>query len=252
MKTKIIFISTMATLLGACQPDSKTAANDGANQTDSTLILPEKMNPYTYGIDISSHQGHEVELMDKHADSLTFVICRATDGITFVDSDFKLNWSTIHEKNFIAGAYHFFESDDDPSKQVANYLKAVGEISSTDLPPLVDFEGGGIDNNQSVESVSANLLAVLNELKSQTNRTPILYTDISSGNKYLTNPEFKNFPLWIADYTGNATPILPGVYKGTVWELWQRSDAYENDNVKNDFDIFNGDLSEFLKFVQTH
>jgi lysozyme len=123
------------------------------------------MNPYTYGIDISSHQGQEIELMDKHADSLTFVICRATDGITFVDSDFKLNWSTIHEKNFIAGAYHFFESHDDPSKQVANYLKAVGEISSTDLPPIVDFEGGGIDINQSVESVSANLLAVLNELK---------------------------------------------------------------------------------------
>jgi GH25 family lysozyme M1 (1,4-beta-N-acetylmuramidase) len=68
----------------------------------------------------------------------------------------------------------------------------------------------------------------------------------------LTNPEFKNFPLWIADYTSNSTPILPGVYKGTVWQLWQRSDAYENDDVKNDFDIFNGDLSEFLKFIQTH
>ncbi len=252
MKTKIIIISVIAALLGACQPDSKTSNNEEGNHTDSTLLLPENKNPYTYGIDISSHQGRETELMDKHADSLTFVICRATDGITFVDSLFKLNWSTIHNKKFVAGAYHFFESHDDPSKQVANYLNAVGQISSTDLPPIVDFEGGGIDKNQSVESVSTNLLAVLNELKTQTNRTPILYTDISTGNKYLTNQEFKNFPLWIADYTGNSTPILPGVYNGTVWQLWQRSDAYENDDVKNDFDIFNGDLPEFLKFVQSH
>ena len=113
MKTKIILISMMATLLGACQPDSKTSTNDGDNQTDSTLLPPENMNPYTYGIDISSHQGREIELMDQHA-------------------------------------------------------------------------------------------------------------------------------------------ILPGVYKGTLWQLWQRLDSYENDNVKNDFDVFNGDLSAFMKFVQTY
>ncbi len=234
--------------------DHENVDNDSSTETQDLGVVSssDESNEYVYGIDISSYQGDEIKFLDKYKDSLTFVICRATDGITFDDPDFDSNWKSIKEKGFVGGAYHFYESNDDPKAQVDNYLKTVGEIDDEDLSPIVDFEGAGIREDMSIEAVQKSLLEVLILLEESTNRTPILYTNLNDGDKYLNTEDFAKYSLWIADYTGGETPSLPGIWKGTEWVLWQKSDVYPVDAIKNDFDVFNGSLEAFQSFVKSN
>jgi lysozyme len=59
------------------------------------------------GIDISKFQGNEINQLNKQTDQLTFIICKATEGITYTDPDFKTNWPMIQSKGYVRGAYHF-------------------------------------------------------------------------------------------------------------------------------------------------
>ncbi len=212
----------------------------------------EEPGDVLYGIDISADQENEILSIHKNTDSLSFIICKATGGITIQDPDFKLNWKQIHDKGFIAGAYHFYYSHDSPQAQVNNYLNEVGEFAATDLPPIVDFEGYGIDTDQSLQEVQNSLKKVLELIQIRTGRTPIIYTNVSIGNKYLTDAEFAKYPLWIADYNGRSKPEMPGAWKDTEWVLWQQTSKYIINGDTNDLDLFNGDLQQFKDFINKY
>ena len=153
-----------------------------------------------YGIDISKFQGNEINQLNKQTDQLTFVICKATEGITYTDCDFKTNWYMIQSKGYIRGAYHFYHCDDDPGKQVSHYLAVVGAFLDIDFPPIVDFEKLSIDPRINKANIQSNFLQFLTLLEQQTGRKPIVYTDNNTANTYLTEPTFANYCLWVADY----------------------------------------------------
>lgn len=203
-----------------------------------------------YGIDISKYQHDEIDLINKSQDSLHFIICKATEGITYTDPDFSDNWKMIKEKGFIRGAYHFYISHDDPKAQAENYLNTISNINDNDLPPIIDIEGGGIDKLQSIDQVQSTLLSFLKIIENKLNITPIIYTNVSIGNKYLNTSEFANYPLWIASYGEREEPDLPSAWTNKGWLIWQKSDDYEVTNIKNDFDVFNGSLTEFNTFIK--
>ena len=207
---------------------------------------------YIYGIDISHYQGDEVDFMtrSRNNDSIQFIICKATQGITYTDPDFKNNWDMISENGFIKGAYHFYMSDDNPEDQATNFLNAIKDLKPTDITPIVDFEEGGIDASQSVSDIQNNLLHFLSIIETETNRKPMIYTDDNTGNTYLTLPEFANYPLWIANYTTSDSPDLPTVWTDKGWDFWQKSDDYNINTVENDFDVFNGNLKDLQTFIK--
>ncbi|WP_053004269.1 GH25 family lysozyme [Flavobacterium sp. ABG] len=210
---------------------------------------PVNNNFTVFGIDISRYQGNEISFLTKQTDKLSFVICKATEGITYTDSNFSTNWQAIQTKGYVRGAYHFYHCNDDPAKQAAHYLQTVGSILDTDFPPIVDFEGVSIDPGINSENIQPNLLQFLTLLQQKTGRKPILYTTNNTANKYLTNPEFANFYLWIADYSNSLA--LPTIWKSTGWILWQKSASYMLDDQLNDFDVFNGDANAFSEFIQS-
>jgi len=259
-----LFIALAIALNFSCESNQKNNTNEtigkenyvgsiSTNDTlDSSTAKDKKTSAFVYGIDISKYQGEEVDFLDKQKDSLSFIICKATEGITYTDPEFKNNWATIPQKGFIRGAYHFYRSNDNPESQVDNFFKVVGTFKKTDLPPIVDFEEGGIDKSQSIELIQSNLLIFLNELEKKSNRKPIIYTDLSSGNKYLSDSKFSEYPLWIANYNGKASPNLPATWKKTKWLFWQKNSSYKIGSIQNDFDVFNGDSSELLEFIKTH
>jgi lysozyme len=202
-----------------------------------------------YGIDISKYQGNEINQLNKQTDPLTFIICKATEGITYADPDFSTNWSTIQSKGYVRGAYHFYHCDDSPEQQVEHYLAVVGTLLATDFPPIVDFEELSIDQGIDKASIQPNLLQFLTLLEQKTGRKPLLYTDNNTANTYLTDTAFANYNLWIADY--NSTITLPTVWKSKTWTLWQKSENYNLDGNTNDYDVFNGDNNAFIKFIQS-
>jgi lysozyme len=202
-----------------------------------------------YGIDISKYQGNEINQLNKQTDPLTFIICKATEGVTYTDPDFSSNWLNIQSKGYVRGAYHFYHCDDSPEQQVEHYLAVVGTLLATDFPPIVDFEELSIDQGINKATIQPNLLQFLTLLEQKTGRKPLLYTDNNTANTYLTDTAFANYNLWIADY--NLTITLPTVWKSKTWTLWQKSENYKLDGNTNDYDVFNGDNNAFIKFIQS-
>jgi lysozyme len=168
---------------------------------------------FVYGIDISKYQGDEITELSKQKDSLSFIICKATEGITYTDPKFSYNWKMIKEKSFIRGVYHFYRSDDDPIAQANHFTNTIASIKKSDIPPIIDFEEGGIDVSQSVEEVQHTLKIFINQLVKTLDRKPIIYTSVSTGNKYLNDSFFANYKLWIANYNGEKSPDFPNAWK---------------------------------------
>ncbi|SHJ07356.1 glycoside hydrolase family 25 protein [Flavobacterium terrae] len=201
------------------------------------------------GIDISHFQGDEIDYLNKKGSQLDFVICKATEGLTYTDPDFKSNWSMIKERGFVRGAYHFYHCADDPILQANYYLSVIGNLSSTDFPPIVDFEENSIDAGCNKSNLQKNLLQFLSILEQKTGRKPILYTDTNIGNAEIKDPAFANYKLWIADYNPGVSAAVPSVWKTTSWTIWQKTQSYSLDNYTNDFDVFNGDSETFAKVI---
>jgi lysozyme len=227
-----------------------TASAIGSNAPDTTNTAPKYTLAQAYGIDISKYQGDEIDFIDKKQDTLAFVICKATEGVTMIDPDFKNNWAVITKKGFTRGAYHFYHCGDDPIKQADHFLSAVDSFSSADFPPIIDFEETSIDKTCAVNTIQSNLLVFLKEIKKRTNRTPIIYTDNNIGGRYLENQAFSEYPLFIADYQNGNTPRLPGAWKNQKWAIWQKSESYVIHSTTDDFDIFNGTIHELNKFIR--
>ena len=216
----------------------------GAKQktTDTTAI--DNYN-YTYGLDISHYQGNETSLPFKKKDNISFVICKATQGDTLADPMFRYNLKNIQkEKGLIWGAYHFYIGKDSGESQANHFLKVSGPFANDNLPPIVDVEDSLINSHQ--------LLRFLSVIEKATHRTPLIYTNYETANAYLRDTAFAKYPLWIAHYNNTAPLVLPGIWKGQVWDFWQKSAHYYINSTANDFDVFNGSVEDLKKFVSSH
>jgi len=216
----------------------------------NSFISPKNTDTLVCGIDISHYQNNEIDYLNSKSDQLTFVICKATEGVTVTDPDFSNNWNMINEMGFIRGAYHFYHCADDPTQQAEHFLATLGALSKTDFPPIVDFEENSIDTGCNKADIQKNLLQFLSILEQKTGRKPILYTDTNIGNSQINNPAFANYCLWIADYNPGVSPEIPAVWKNKTWSIWQKNPNYSLDTYTNDYDVFNGNQTAFLKFIQ--
>jgi lysozyme len=256
MKIKAITLGFFAfILLSACNSNAKKEPKPAVDTDSTSVKAPEKPvveeQPYVYGIDISSYQGDEVEDINAHKDTIKFVIAKATQGDVIVDTDFATNWPQIKKDGFIRGAYHFYVSSNNTQAQAKLFSQTVGSLDSTDLPPVVDFESGGIDPSESVEEVQAGLMQFITLVQRELGRKPMIYTDIPTANKYL-DQKFSQYALWIADYNGESQPDLPTIWQDKGWTFWQRTDDYKLDNFTDDGDVFNGDITKLEKFILSY
>lgn len=178
-----------------------------------------------------------------------FVILRATSGMV-KDSDFEKNWALVKGHSVARGAYHFYHASEDPVAQAKMFLKVVGRRDAADIAPIIDFEMLSFHKSaptQNPDLVRNNLLKMLNYVEAQTGQTPILYTNVEAGDKYLDDPKFTRFPLWIADWTNAKDPKLPSAWKSAGYLYWQRSKSYTLDGsgpVPIDLDVYNGSPTE--------
>jgi lysozyme len=204
-----------------------------------------------YGIDISKYQGDEIDFLEDNKDSLSFVVCKATEGINLTDPDFSNNWKMIKEKGFIRGAYHFYHCGGDTILQARNFLSALDSLAVTDLPPIIDFEEAGV-NGCPPSGVQTNLLGFLRQVEKKSGRIPIIYTDNNTANNHLTDPVFAKYPLYIADYSKSQSPIVPNLWKVQNWAIWQKTDSLKLDGNYYDFDVYNGHMMDLKNFIKTH
>lgn len=256
-----ILILICIILFSACADSSKekettpakTEKTEKPTQKEESVKPKEKVVINTkpaFGIDISSYQGNEIDDLEKSRDSIDFIICKATQGVSFIDPMFRHNWVTAKEKGFIRGAYHFYSSTDNPIEQAEFFIEQIKDIQPDDLPPVVDVEGGGIEKGQSTEEIQLSVLTLLRTIEERLGIKPIIYTNTDFANIYLNDPELANYPLWIADYESKKEPVLPIIWQEKGYVLWQKSDTYKILNYTNDEDYFNGNLEGLKAFIK--
>lgn len=231
-------IDTLKTALGKADNISKTAI-----PKENTLLTLER-NIF-YGIDISHYNGSLVERISLH-DTLSFVVCKATEGLHYKDAYFDSNWRSLKEKGIIRGAYHFYHIGSSPKQQAKHYLSVVKKWESNDIIPIVDIEGQsfGLTEPRKVdkELLQNELLEFLNYIENVTNVIPMIYVDKNFANTYLTKQEFAKYHLWLAEYTNKQKPVLPKTWANTGLKIWQKSADYHFKSQVDDFDVFFGDF----------
>lgn len=198
------------------------------------------------GIDVSHYQG-TVDWAAVRAAGIAFAFAKASDGDTYKDTQFKKNWQGMQAAGLLRGAYHFYESNDDPVTQANNFLSAVGTLDKNDLPPVIDIEStkGNFGNN----SLSTNLQICLDTIEKALACTPLIYTNCAFWNANLT-AEFGRYPLWIARYS-STPPTIPNAW--TNWTFWQYSQSGAVAGVTGavDLDRFAGSNEDLQQLIRT-
>ncbi|HYG50815.1 MAG TPA: GH25 family lysozyme [Flavobacteriales bacterium] len=201
------------------------------------------------GIDISEWQGNELANPNV-LDGLSFAICRASYGDE-PDSKFQSNWNTIKSKKIIGGMYHYYYGNLSYVEQANEFMRALSNLSSTDLPPIIDIEDTSFYNHCNEPDQIKKLTAFIQQIETRSGRVPLLYMNLSCGNECLDSDFFTQYPLYIAYYdTKIQQPPVPKGWVNKGWVFWQRTFSDTLDGYLNDFDVFNGTREDLLEFIK--
>lgn len=216
-----------------------------------------------YGIDVSKHQGtidwSRVELrydmFSKRITTdgavrvpLTFVIVKATEGITTTDPMFEYNKQGVLSRNMLFGAYHYFSYTTDAMQQAKKYLK-VSQLCKGNIAPILDVEEDGnllkmLRNKQiDASNVKQKVLQWLLYVEKNVGTRPIIYTSPTFKTKYLNSAVFDKYPFWIAHYQ-----VTEPRLRGVMWQFTEHGSINGIDeNV--DINLFYGTQNEIEKIL---
>lgn len=249
---KVFVLVLVLTSCGGNNNDLNSTIETGSTSPKDTVPTQvDSTNEATidtihYGIDISHFQGDILNLLSA-TDSIKFVICKATEGVTYIDPNFKMNWKSIKEKGLIRGAYHFYHDNDDPVKQARFFVEQLIGLDSSDITPVLDIEEGGLSEGVSIEKMQKDILVFLETVENLTGRKPILYTDYNFAMVNLSDPKLQNYDLWLAEYSKLPSPKIPTLWKNKGFKIWQKTARYVVDGDTSDFDIYYGPITDLVK-----
>lgn len=196
------------------------------------------------GIDVSTHNGM-MNLQAAHTqDTLSFVIIKASEGITFKDKNFRLNYDKSVKAGMLLGAYHYFRFDCAGTEQARNLLSAVGD-RELPLGLFIDVEehgnATGVPENKIAERLTA-MVEYLNLL----GHNVTLYSNIDGYYRYI-EPTLPGADLWIASFK-SVPPALPNLW------FWQYSHSGHISGIRGavDLDAFAGTRAELDSFINVH
>lgn len=199
-----------------------------------------------HGIDLSHHNG-EVDWKKVKQSKVAFAFIKATEGVTYNDTEFADNWRGAQKVGIRHGAYHFFSPHESVHKQVNHFLSSIKHQHKGSLPPVLDVEDQsqwrGLSHKQSADKV----LTWLHAVHKHTGVIPIIYMSPSFAQDVLGNDKrLAHYPLWIAHYD-TRKPDIPQPFKH--YSFWQFSEKSHLKGVSGQVDgnYFNGTLSELAK-----
>ncbi|MCB4364494.1 hypothetical protein KIH07_12175 [Hydrogenophaga taeniospiralis] len=239
-------LSTLLLLaaISACEPRTPPAAGPvsapaaPAPLPAASAPAPVSATEVVEGVDLSNWQGGEVNFAQMKQAGQRFVFVKASEGATIVDPDHARNVQQARAAGLAVGSYHFYDSADTPQAQFRNFSAQLS-LKPGDLPPVVDIERLSQGDTQALAPALQQFLGLLEQ---QHGVKPILYSGEYFANEYLS--AFDAYPLWLAEYSGEASPQLP---KGwTRWTFWQHSQSGKVAGVPGPVDLnrFNGNPSQ--------
>jgi lysozyme len=150
----------------------------------------------TFGIDISHHQDLGLDLAAARRDGIEFVFIKATQGSSFVDSEFTHNLGEARAAGLLTAAYHYVTASATAAAQAANISRVVPQ----DVPVIPDVEDG-----------SGNLdltRDIVGRLQRAGYVVPLLYLPRWYWNRLGSPPLGGLPPLWSSRYPDNQVGLL--------------------------------------------
>lgn len=190
------------------------------------------------GIDLSHHNEVSDWSLVEGSD-LAFVILKATDGMDYLDPTFTDRFARLEKAGMVRGAYHFYETNDDPKAQATWFIQNVA-LKPGDLPPIVDIERVKAPARK---TLGADFKAFLNLLEGHYGSKPIIYTGPNFWD-HVMKEHLPDYPLWVAEY-GADSPTIPEGWQ--EWTLWQYTEGKSQPGIEGATDAshYNGEIADF-------
>jgi lysozyme len=241
--------------LVACGPeDQPRMGTDGIDVRTLEQMLTQCAGPNTVpGIDVSHWDG-TIDWATVKGTGVLWGYAKATESTNYTDPTFATHWAGMKSAGVLRGAYHFFHPDVDGKAQADYFISVMGTLGADDLPPMLDWE---VSNGASGSTAKNNAKAFIDEVKTVTGRTTVIYTSPGLWSGFGVSPPsaFAAQPLWVAHYLyctsgSGCCPTIPNGW--TSWVMWQWSDKGMVSGVAAsavDLDIFDGTLADLVTFA---
>lgn len=203
------------------------------------------INKFKYpvtGIDVSKHTGR-INWQEIKAHDIDFVFVKATEGASYEDPNFKVNFRGAKDARLKTGVYHFYRFNRDGRTQAMNFLSRIEKLN-LDFAPVVDVEEWGNTNfkNKKTAQIIREIRDFVDLVESKTGKRMIIYTNESTYNKYIKGNFDENL-LWICTFKKPSSNLR--------WTFWQYAHDGKLSGAEGLLDIntFNGSRKDWEKFV---
>lgn len=189
------------------------------------------------GIDVSSWQGN-IDYNQVKSSGIDIVYIKSSEGSNIVDTYFEQNYSNAKSSGLKIGFYHYLTAmNTSEAINQADFFATTISGKISDCKLAMDFESFNNLDNYEINQIS---IAFLQELKKQTNKELIIYSDTFNATSTF-NSSLSTYPLWVAQYDVSE-PTNNGNWSS--WTGWQYTDTGEVSGIDNyvDMDKFTEDI----------
>jgi lysozyme len=166
------------------------------------------------GMDVSAWQGG-INWTKAAKSGARFAYIKVSQRL-YADKLFFQNWPGAKSAGLLRGGYHYLVWDRDPLEQAEAFCDLLKDDPG-ELPPAADFE----ERSGVPADAADRLKRFLGAVEYRLNIKPAIYTSPDFWKNYgSSDPDWAQYPLWIANYQVNQ-PFIPAPWKG--YTFWQHS-----------------------------
>ena len=165
------------------------------------------------GVDISHHNGNIDWNIVKANKKIQFVYIKATEGKTYVDPLYGINFRNARKNELKVGSYHFFRMTSGAHEQFEHF-KTVVRREDQDLIPMIDVE---TTDKHSIKETRDSLRVFLRLVEKYYGVKPMIYGTNRSYNS-ICGIWFNRYKLYLGRY-GKNPPIIPGSEHYLIWQF---------------------------------
>lgn len=163
-----------------------------------------------HGVDISHHQSGTLDLVGAKQRGLRWVYHKATEGNSFVDSNYARRRIEAKRAGLPFGAYHFARASKSDAVAEAKHFLSVAKPLPGDLRPALDLE---TTEGLSLTQIRAWAATFIAEVEKAIGVKPVVYTPFDLGSAS------RGCIIWRPRYNNsNTPPVLP-------YDIWQFSNG---------------------------